>query len=168
MIAIKSHTHLPCLADFFQAALQHVLPRGIVILVDDMLAGDGSNLTHKDMKLLDAFKRGWRMGHVPTVSQVLEQAKASRFEVVAHRDLGELLRLYQPRDLVLNGIAPQLDWLGMAALSSRNRSESIRTVRGIKRLSSKRSEQLTICHQGSQLSRQNHQRPTSEPTTKKS
>jgi cyclopropane fatty-acyl-phospholipid synthase-like methyltransferase len=116
VIAIESHTHLPSLGDFFQAARQHVLPGGLVILVDDMLAGAGSNLTHKDMRLLDAFKRGWRMGHVPTVSQVLDQASTSGFEVVAHRDLGEFLRLYQPWDRVLNGIAPPLDWLGMARI----------------------------------------------------
>ena len=116
VIAIESHTHLPSLGDFFQAARQHVLPGGLVILVDDMLAGDGSNLTHKDMRLLDAFKRGWRMGHVPTVSQVLDHADTSGFEVVTYRDLGEFLRLYQPWDRVLNGIAPPLDWLGMARI----------------------------------------------------
>ena len=113
VIAIESHTHLPSLADFFKAARQHVLPGGLVILVDDMLAGDGSGLTHKDMKLLDAFKRGWRMGHVPTVSQVLNQANGSGFEVLEQRDLGEFLRLYQPWDLTLNCIAPPLDWLGL-------------------------------------------------------
>jgi cyclopropane fatty-acyl-phospholipid synthase-like methyltransferase len=116
VIAIESHTHLPSLAVFFEAARQHVLPGGLVILVDDMLAGDGSNLTHKDMGLLDAFKRGWRMGHVPTVSQVLNHANATGFEVVAHRDLGEFLRLYQPWDLILNGVAPPLDWLGLARI----------------------------------------------------
>jgi cyclopropane fatty-acyl-phospholipid synthase-like methyltransferase len=116
VIAIESHTHLPSLAVFFEAARQHVLPGGLVILVDDMLAGDGSSLTHKDMKLLDAFKRGWRMGHVPTVSQVLNQANASGFEVLDHRDLGEFLRLYQPLDRMLNCIAPPLDWLGLARI----------------------------------------------------
>ena len=116
VIAIESHTHLPSLPVFFEAARQHVLPGGIVILVDDMLAGDGSNLTHKDMRLLDAFKRGWRMGHVPTVSQVLDQADTSGFEVVEQRDLGEFLRLYQPWDFTLNFIAPPLDWLGLASI----------------------------------------------------
>jgi cyclopropane fatty-acyl-phospholipid synthase-like methyltransferase len=116
VIAIESHTHLPSLPVFFEAARQHVLPGGIVILVDDMLAGDGSNLTHKDMRLLDAFKRGWRMGHVPTVSQVLDQADTSGFEVVEHQDLGEFLRLYQPWDFTLNFIAPPLDWLGLASI----------------------------------------------------
>ena len=114
VIAIESHTHLPSLAVFFEAARQHVLPGGIVVLVDDMLAGDGSKLTHKDGRLLDAFKRGWRMGHVPTVSQVLDQADASGFEVLEQRDLGEFLRLYQPWDCTLNLIAPPLDWLGLA------------------------------------------------------
>ncbi|MDP4835584.1 MAG: methyltransferase domain-containing protein [Burkholderiales bacterium] len=116
VIAIESHTHLPSLAVFFEAARQHVLPGGIVVLVDDMLAGDGSNLTHKDRKLLDAFKRGWRMGHVPTVRQVLEQADASGLEVLEHRDLGDFLRLYQPWDCTLNLIAPPLDWLGLAGI----------------------------------------------------
>ena len=116
VIAIESHTHLPSLGDFFEAARQHVLPGGIVILVDDMLAGDGSDLTRKDMRLLEAFKRGWRMGHVPTVSQVLDQAAATGFEVVEYRDMGELLRLYQPWDRVLNCIAPPLDWLGLARI----------------------------------------------------
>jgi cyclopropane fatty-acyl-phospholipid synthase-like methyltransferase len=113
VIAIESHTHLPSLDAFFKAARQHVLPGGIVILVDDMLAGDGSGLTHKDLKLLDAFKRGWRMGHVPTVSQVFSQANEYDFEVVEHRDLGELLRLHQPWDRTLNWIAPPLDWFGL-------------------------------------------------------
>ena len=116
VIAIESHTHLPSLAVFFEAARQHVLPGGIVVLVDDMLAGDGSNLTHKDERLLDAFKRGWRMGHVPTVSQVLDQADASGFEVLEQRDLGEFLRLHQPWDWTLNLIAPPLDWLGLAGV----------------------------------------------------
>ncbi len=116
VIAIESHTHLPSLAVFFEAARQHVLPGGIVVLVDDMLAGDGSNLTHKDRKLLDAFKRGWRMGHVPTVRQVLEQADASGLEVLEQRDLGDFLRLYQPWDCTLNLIAPPLDWLGLVGI----------------------------------------------------
>jgi cyclopropane fatty-acyl-phospholipid synthase-like methyltransferase len=116
VIAIESHTHLPSLAVFFEAARQHVLPGGIVVLVDDMLAGDGSKLTHKDGRLLDAFKRGWRMGHVPTLSQVLDQADASGFEVLEQRDLGEFLRLHQPWDWTLNLIAPPLDWLGLAGV----------------------------------------------------
>jgi cyclopropane fatty-acyl-phospholipid synthase-like methyltransferase len=116
VIAIESHTHLPSLADFFKAARQHVLPGGIVILVDDMLADDGSGLTHKDLTLLDAFKRGWRMGHVPTVSQVLNQADGFDFEVLEHRDLGEFLRLYQPWDWILNCVAPPLDWFGLARI----------------------------------------------------
>jgi len=116
VIAIESHTHLPSLAAFFKAARQHVLPGGIVILVDDMLAGDGSGLTPKDLTLLDAFKRGWRMGHVPTISQILDQADEYVFEVVEHKDLGALLRLYQPWDRILNWIAPPLDWLGLAGV----------------------------------------------------
>jgi cyclopropane fatty-acyl-phospholipid synthase-like methyltransferase len=116
VIAIESHTHLPSLAVFFEAARQHVLPGGIVVLVDDILAGDGSNLTHKDERLLDAFKRGWRMGHVPTVRQVLDQADTSGFEVLEQRDLGEFLRLYQAWDCTLNLIAPPLDWLGLVGI----------------------------------------------------
>lgn len=76
VIAIESHTHLPSLSAFFKAAVQHVLPGGLVILVDDMLARDKSTLTGRDLALLDAFKRGWRMGHVPTVDEVLEGASA--------------------------------------------------------------------------------------------
>jgi len=116
VIAIESHTHLPSLAAFFNAARQHVLPGGVVVLVDDMLAGDGSDLTPKDLKLLDAFQRGWRMGHVPAVNQLLRQANEYGFEVLEQRDLGELLRLYQPWDRVLNWIAPPLDWLGLASV----------------------------------------------------
>lgn len=114
VLAIESHTHLPSLGAFFQAAGRHVLPGGVVILVDDMLAGDGSGLLPKELALLDAFKRGWRMGHVPAVNDVLGQARHYGFEVVGHRDLGEFLRLHQPWDRVLNWIAPPLDWLGLA------------------------------------------------------
>lgn len=114
VMAIESHTHLPSLAAFFKAASQHVLPGGIVILVDDMLTGDGSSLSRKERALLDSFKRGWRMGQVPAVDHVLSQASDYGFEVVGHRDLGEFLRLDQPWDRMLNWIAPPLDWLGLA------------------------------------------------------
>ncbi|UOD50051.1 SAM-dependent methyltransferase [Orrella daihaiensis] len=114
VMAIESHTHLPSLAVFFKAASDHVLPGGIVILVDDMLAADGSGLSRKERALLDAFKRGWRMGQVPTVEDVLNQAGQFGFDVVGHRDLGEFLRLNQPWDRMLNWIAPPLDWLGLA------------------------------------------------------
>jgi len=114
VIAIESHTHLPSLADFFKAAQQHVLPGGIVILVDDMLANDGSAFTGKDLALLDAFKRGWRMGHIPYVDQVVQQAHQHGFEMVCQRDLGDMLRLNCLSDQVLKWIAPSLDWLGLA------------------------------------------------------
>ncbi|MCD8565451.1 MAG: methyltransferase domain-containing protein [Burkholderiaceae bacterium] len=114
VMAIESHTHLPSLATFFKAAGQHVLPGGIVILVDDMLAGDGSGLSSKERALLDAFKRGWRMGQVPAVDHVLHQAGEHGFEVLDQRDLGEFLRLDQLWDRMLNWIAPPLDWLGLA------------------------------------------------------
>ncbi len=113
VIAIESHTHLSSLDLFLGAASQHVLPGGFLIMVDDMLAGDGSSLTSKDLARIDALKRGWRVGHVPAVNQVVDQAQLHGFELVSKQDLGEFLRLYEPWDRLLSWIAPPLDWLGL-------------------------------------------------------
>lgn len=85
-----------------------------VALIDDMLAKDKSTLTGRDLALLDAFKRGWCMGHVPTVDEVIEGAPAYGFEIAYHRDLDEFLWFNQPWDRFFSWVAPPLDWLGLA------------------------------------------------------
>jgi cyclopropane fatty-acyl-phospholipid synthase-like methyltransferase len=113
VIAIESHTHLASLELFLGAASQHVQPGGLLIMVDDMLAGDGSFLGSKDLARIDALKRGWRVGHVPAVNQVIGQAQGYGFELVSEQDLGEFLRLHDSWDRLLSWIAPPLDWLGL-------------------------------------------------------
>jgi cyclopropane fatty-acyl-phospholipid synthase-like methyltransferase len=113
VMAIESHTHLPSLHDFFKAASRHIQPGGVLILVDDMLKQSVSTLRRQDQLRVDTFKRGWRLGHVPAVSDVLNLANQFGFDPVAQQDLGPYLRLHQRWDYGLNLIAPPLDWLGL-------------------------------------------------------
>ena len=116
VIAIESHTHLPSLDSFLQAARQHLQPGGLLLLVDDMLGCDQSTLTKQDQSLIDAFKRGWRLGHLPDVDQLTAQAREHGLHELTQQDLGEFLRLDAPWDRLLQWVAPPLDWLGLARL----------------------------------------------------
>ena len=116
VIAIESHTHLSGLDLFFEAARRHLQPNGLLVVVDDMLASDESSLTSQDRSRVAAFKRGWRLGHLPSIQQFLDQARAHGFDVVACEDLGGFLRLNEPWDRMLKWVAPALDVAGLARI----------------------------------------------------
>lgn len=115
-IAVESHVHAPNAALFLQAALRHVRPGGVLVLVDDMLAQPETGLAPRQMRRLASFRRGWRLGHVPDRDGLKRAAQSAGFTVAGTFDLTPLLRLNRVRDRVLRVVGPVVDSLGLARL----------------------------------------------------
>ncbi|MGY6548129.1 MAG: glucans biosynthesis glucosyltransferase MdoH [Roseinatronobacter sp.] len=116
VIAVESHVHAPSAAAFLQAAVRHLSPGGVLVVVDDMLAAPESALDAPARARLAAFRRGWQLGHVPDAAGLAAQAQALGLEPVAARDLTPLLRLGRLRDRALRLAGPLADALGLAQL----------------------------------------------------
>lgn len=113
-IAVESHVHAPSAKAFLQAALRHLRPGGVLVLVDDMLARPAGALTPAQARRLAQFRRGWRLGHVPDSTGLAETAQALGFDLAARHDLTPLLRLNRLRDRALRLAGPLADALGLA------------------------------------------------------
>ena len=112
-IAIESHVHAESAAEFLTAAARFLRKGGILIVVDDMLAQPEPNLPPAQRHWLDAFRKGWRLGHVPDKVSILRHATQAGFTTLETQDLTPLLRLNRRRDRLLHVIAPAVDWLGL-------------------------------------------------------
>jgi cyclopropane fatty-acyl-phospholipid synthase-like methyltransferase len=115
-IAIESHTHIESLSLFLQAAKRHLLPGAILIVVDDMLARPIETLPGKEQDLVELFKQGWRLAHVPAVSELVAQASEVGLNVIEQQDLTGLLKLDRHRDHALRLVAPIVNLFGLGRL----------------------------------------------------
>ena len=114
-LAIESHVHCDSAASFLRAVQLHLRPGGVLIIADDMLSDDLAASTAPDAaRLIDAFQRGWHLGHVSPASSLIADAKAQGFRVISVTDLTPLLRLDRLRDRALRVIGPVADALGLA------------------------------------------------------
>jgi SAM-dependent methyltransferase len=110
-VAIESHVHAPDAATFLRVAKAHLRPGGVLVLVDDMLTRPPA--TQAEARLVATFRRGWRLGHVPTLEGLAAEAAALGLELQDSRDLSGLLRLDRMRDRALTVVAPLADALGL-------------------------------------------------------
>lgn len=116
LIAIESHVHAPAAEDFLRAAMRQLEPGGALIIVDDMLKTRSEDLTSTQADRVAAFRRGWRLGHVPDINTLHGTAQALGFETVLTHDLTPLLRLDRLRDRALRHIAPLVDRPALSAI----------------------------------------------------
>lgn len=116
VIAIESHVHAESAAAFLRAARAHLRPGGVLVVVDDMLAGPEDGLSARGRGLLDAFRRGWRLGHVTPAAGLVDAARAEGFAPAAEVDLSGYLRLNRLRDRALRLAGPLADALGLGHL----------------------------------------------------
>ncbi len=114
VIAIESHVHAPDAGTFLTAARRHLRPGGVLIIVDDLLASAEDDLLPPQRALLGAFKRGWRLGHVPARDTLVTSATTLGFADAQTTDLTPLLRLNRWRDIVLRTVGPVADQLGLS------------------------------------------------------
>jgi cyclopropane fatty-acyl-phospholipid synthase-like methyltransferase len=112
-IAIESHVHAPAAATFLTGVRDRIAVGGVLIVVDDMLLGPEALLPPRDRRLVETFRKGWRLGHVPDRASFATEAGAAGFHVEAVEDLTPLLRLDRWRDLALHAVAPVVDRAGL-------------------------------------------------------
>ena len=115
-IAVESHVHAASAGAFLQAALRHLRPGGVLVLVDDMLARPEAALPPAQARRLAQFRRGWRLGHVPDSDGLMRDAQALGLEIAGRHDLTPYLRLNRLRDRALRVAGPVADRLGLAHL----------------------------------------------------
>ena len=113
VIAIESHVHTASADAFVAAARAHLRPGGVLVVVDDMLAAPEVTLPARGRRLLDAFRRGWRLGHVSPAPALIAAAQAQGFSPVARQDLSRYLRLNRLRDQALRAAGPLADAMGL-------------------------------------------------------
>lgn len=113
VLAIESHVHAPSAEAFLRAAAAQIVPGGVLVVVDDMLARPETELDAAGRVRVSAFRRGWRLGHVPTVEALSDGAASLGLVSVECRDLTPLLRLERLRDRALRLVAPIADGLGL-------------------------------------------------------
>lgn len=113
VLAIESHVHADSAENFLRAAFAHLRPGGVLIVVDDMLADDRAPLDPTDARLIDTFRRGWHLGHVPTAAALLAEAGQQGYATLSIQDLTPMLRLDRLRDRLLRLAGPLADRLGL-------------------------------------------------------
>ncbi len=116
VLAVESHVHAPSVGAFLDAAARHVAPAGLLVVVDDVLARPETALSATERRWVEAFRRGWRLGHVPTTEALARAGAARGLALVETQDLTHLLRLDQPIDRALRLLGPLADRAGLAHL----------------------------------------------------
>ena len=112
LIAVESHVHADSAAEFLRAARLHLAPGGVAIIVDDMPLPRATT-DPMGQRLLDAFRRGWRLGHTTPAEGLIDAALAEGLSLHAQSDLTALLRLNRWRDRLLRAFGPVADALGL-------------------------------------------------------
>lgn len=112
-IAVESHVHAASAEVFLQAALAHLAPGGLLVVVDDMLADDRP-LPEAQTRLLGSFRAGWRLGHVTPRNRIVSQAEAMGYATLDQTDLSGMLHLTRARDVALRVAGPMAERLGLA------------------------------------------------------
>ena len=116
VIAVESHVHAPSAQAFLRAALRHLRPGGVLVLVDDMLARPHAQISERQKRRLAQFQTGWRLGHVPDHAGLVEAAQQNGFDLVDAQDLTGLLRLDRWRDHALRIAGPLAARAGLAPI----------------------------------------------------
>lgn len=112
VFAIESHVHAESARAFVQAARAHVAQGGVLIVVDDMLA-DEQATTPRATRLIDAFRRGWHLGHVSPGATLVAEAEGQGLKALTVEDLTPMLQLDRLRDRALRLFGPLADALGL-------------------------------------------------------
>lgn len=115
-IAVESHVHAASAQAFLQAALAHLEPGGVLVVVDDMLAHDQA-LPADQTRLIGSFRTGWRLGHVTPRDRIIAQAEAMGYATLDQTDLSDMLHLTRLRDRALRFAGPVAERLGLARLA---------------------------------------------------
>jgi hypothetical protein len=97
--AIESFQLVADGSKFFRHVRSLLRPAAGLVVVDDFLAKD--DLTAAEARIVDDFRRGWRVRTLMTPERTAEIARAEGLELVENMDLTSYLELGRPRDVVI-------------------------------------------------------------------
>jgi cyclopropane fatty-acyl-phospholipid synthase-like methyltransferase len=99
---IESFVHGADPDAFFGEAARVIRAGGQLALCDDFLTPQGESTRRSiDLRWLEEFRRGWRIGTLLTVASANARASDHGFELVADEDWTPWLELERPRDRVI-------------------------------------------------------------------
>lgn len=114
VVSVEALAHAGDARAFFRTAAARLRrPRGVLLVVDDFLAREASELARPERDLVRDFTAGWRLGTVQTTRAVADLAAEAGLELVDDHDLTPLVRVRRPRDLAIRAVAPLLSRLGL-------------------------------------------------------
>lgn len=112
VIAIESHVHAPTLTDFMTLAARQLKPGGVLLLVDDFLRHPEAQLSDAEQRLIENFRRGWRLGFLATLTEARAAAQVAGLTPLACVDYSQHIKLDRTRDQLLRWVAPALAAVG--------------------------------------------------------
>jgi cyclopropane fatty-acyl-phospholipid synthase-like methyltransferase len=116
IVAVESFTHSRSADSFFDVATRHLKPDGQLIVVDDFMTRREAEVSRTELRLVHAFRRGWRVPGLGTPGGSAEIAARHDLELLDERNLTSLIRLRRPRDRLIGLVAPLADGIGLTRM----------------------------------------------------
>lgn len=114
VVSVEALAHARDARAFFRTAATCLGgPHGVVVVVDDFLGRETAELSRRELRLVQAFTAGWRLGTLRTPLGVSALAAEAGLKLVDDRDLTPLVRVGRPRDLAIRAVAPLLSLFGL-------------------------------------------------------
>jgi cyclopropane fatty-acyl-phospholipid synthase-like methyltransferase len=111
--SIEAFVHSPDAEAYFSQAARVVRPGGKLIICDDFLSRRASlNPSLKELKWLQEFRTGWKIGSLVTADIACKTAHSVGFRLVSVLDLTEFLELRRPRDIFISILVSIGKYLG--------------------------------------------------------
>ena len=111
--SIEALVHSPDAESYFSQAARVVRPGGKLIICDDFLSQRASfNPSAKELKWLQEFRTGWKIGSLVTIDNACGIAHSVGFKLISVLDLTEFLELRRPRDIFIRIIVSIGNYFG--------------------------------------------------------
>jgi SAM-dependent methyltransferase len=115
VVAVESFAHGTDLDAIVSNAARHLVPGGILVVVDDFLAGDDEGLPPRGRDLVERFRKGWRLAGLGTPARLTAAAAPHLLTLEKDEDLTRLTRPgSRLRDRLVALTSPACDRLGLA------------------------------------------------------
>lgn len=115
-VAVESFVHAAHREAFLAAAAGQLVEGGVLLVVDDFLAGEEGLLSPAMQDEVSRFRQGWRVPGLCTAEALREGARDAGMEPVGSLDLTGLIRTGRPRDRLIGVLAPLFRRAGLVGI----------------------------------------------------
>jgi cyclopropane fatty-acyl-phospholipid synthase-like methyltransferase len=96
--SVEAFAHGPDPAAYFHQAVRLLRPGGRLVLCDDFLTAAGAKAPPRETRGIEEFRKGWRIGALLTMAEVIRHAADAGLTLVRDDDFTPYLALRRPRD----------------------------------------------------------------------